>query len=80
MQARISKATAERDVIKLNNEAEAAVMRNQAAAFGSGTEFGRYTLLRRLAPRIQSVLAGDQPDGLGAMFRPAAAAAKGGQP
>ncbi len=80
-QARISKATAERDVIKMTNEAEAAVMRNQAAAFGTGAEFGRYTLLRKLAPRIQSVLAGDQPDGLGAMFRPdAAAAEKGGRP
>ena len=70
VQARLSGAEAERDVIKLNNEAQANVFRSQVKAFRTGMNFARYTLYRKLAPRIATILTGDQKDGLGAVFLP----------
>ena len=50
--------------------ADAAVTRAQVAAFGNGSEYARYTFRQHLAPRIDSVLAGDSVDGLGGLFGP----------
>jgi len=63
--ARLSGAQAERDVIRLNNEAQATVFGTQIEAFGSGDNFARHALLQKIAPRLQSILAGDDPGGLG---------------
>ena len=78
-QAQVARATAERDVIKLDNEAQAAVIANQVAAFGSGVNFARYALYQKIGPRIGSVLSNDKEDGLGGLFTPFLPAAKGGQ-
>lgn len=69
-QAVLLKAEAERDVIRLNNKAQADVFAEQAKAFGTGMNFSRYIFYQRVAPRIHSVLSGDQPEGLGAIFTP----------
>ncbi len=78
--AQISKATAERDVVKLDNEAQAAVLASQVSAFGNGENFARYTLYQKLAPRIQSILTGDDENSLGGAIIPAKPPQKGGQP
>jgi regulator of protease activity HflC (stomatin/prohibitin superfamily) len=62
-------AAAEQEVIRLTNEAEAAVIANQVQAFGSGATLARYELYRRLAPRIGSILTSDTQGGLGEWFR-----------
>ncbi len=69
-QAALLKAEAERDVIRLGNKAQADVFAEQARAFGDGMNFARYVFYQRMAPCVQSVLSGDQPDGLGAIFLP----------
>ncbi|MBU1694255.1 MAG: hypothetical protein KKC51_09865 [Verrucomicrobia bacterium] len=70
VQARLAAAEAERDVIRLNNEAQAGVLKGQVKAFRTGMNLARYTLYRKLAPRIATILTGDQKDGLGAVFLP----------
>lgn len=70
VQAKLAAAAAERDVIKLNNEAQAGVLKGQVKAFRTGMNLARYTLYRKLAPRIATILTGDQKDGLGAVFLP----------
>jgi regulator of protease activity HflC (stomatin/prohibitin superfamily) len=69
-QAILLKAEAERDVIRLNNKAQADVFAEQARAFGTGMNFSRYIFYQRVAPLIRSVVSGDQPEGLGAIFTP----------
>lgn len=69
-QAILLKAEAERDVIRLNNKAQADVFAEQVKAFGTGMNFSRYVFYQRVAPLIRSVVSGDQPDGLGAIFGP----------
>ncbi len=69
-QALILRANADRDVIKMNNEAQAAVLQNSVQAFGTGMNLARYAFYQRLGPRIASILASDQPDGLGGLFLP----------
>jgi hypothetical protein len=78
--AQISKATAERDVVKLDNEAQAAVLGSQVSAFGSGENFARFTLYQKLAPRIQSILTGDDENSIGGAIIPVKPPQKGGQP
>lgn len=78
--AQISKATAERDVVKLDNEAQAAVLASQVAAFGTGENFARYTLNQKLAPRIQSILTGDDKESIGGAIFPVKASQKEVQP
>lgn len=75
-QAVLSKAQAERDVIRLNNKAQADVFASQARAFGTGMNFARYVFYQRIGPRIQSIISTDQPDGLGALFFPLLPAGK----
>ena len=66
----LAAADAERDVIRLNNTAQAAVFESQVKAFRSGMNLARYAFYRKIAPRIATLLAGDQKDGLGALFLP----------
>jgi regulator of protease activity HflC (stomatin/prohibitin superfamily) len=68
-EAEVAKATAERDVIRLENEAQAQVVASQTRAFGGGRHFARYAMYQKLAPRIGAVLGHDGPEGLGAVFR-----------
>jgi regulator of protease activity HflC (stomatin/prohibitin superfamily) len=63
------KAAAEQDVIRLGNEAEVGVLASKIKAFGSGQALARYELQQKLAPRLGSILANDQADGLGGLFQ-----------
>lgn len=62
-------AGAEQEVIRLRNIAEASVITDQVRAFGTGSNVARYELYRKLAPRIGSILANDDPQGLGGWLR-----------
>jgi regulator of protease activity HflC (stomatin/prohibitin superfamily) len=68
-EAILAKAQADRDVIRLDNQAQAAVIATQVKAFGSGTNLARYRLYQKLGPRIESILAGDDDHSLGGLFR-----------
>jgi len=57
--AKILSAEAERDVIRLHNEAEAGVLKVKVNAFGDGMEWARYNLYQRLAPQIKSIITTD---------------------
>jgi regulator of protease activity HflC (stomatin/prohibitin superfamily) len=70
VQAMLSKAEAERDVIRLTNKAEADVFAEQAKAFGSGLNYAKYVFYQRIGPKIKTILSGDQPGGLGSIFTP----------
>ncbi len=65
----VRRAEAEGNVIKLDNQAQADVIRSQVAAFGTGLQFARFVFYRELAPRMESVLTTDSPDALGGLFR-----------
>jgi len=79
-QAMMLEAAAERDVIALQNEAQASVLRRQASAFDSGLSLARYALYKALAPRIQSLLTTDQSEGLGGVFHALGPGAKARPP
>ena len=64
------KAEADRSVIEMNNKAQARVFGDQVKAFGSGMNFARYAFYVQMAPRIASVLSGDDSGSLGALFAP----------
>jgi len=66
-EAIILTADGEKDAIKAQNEAEAAVLRNRVTALGSGENFARYTLYEKLGPNISSVLSSDDK-GVGQIF------------
>ncbi|MFA6100614.1 MAG: SPFH domain-containing protein [Victivallaceae bacterium] len=57
--AKILSAEADRDVIRLRNEAEAAVLKVKVDAFGDGMEWARYNLYQRLAPQIKGIITSD---------------------
>lgn len=63
-----ARAEAERDVIRLANEAEAGVIRTRVQAFGSGQGLARYAFYQTVAPKIHSILSGDHETGLGAIL------------
>lgn len=67
-EAILREARAERDVISLQNKAQADVYADQVRAFGTGMNFARYTLYSKIAPRIDSLLTSDSPEGLGGIF------------
>jgi len=69
-QAIIVRAGADRDVIRMQNEADAAVLGSQVKAFGTGLNLARHVFYEKLGPKIASILSGDQPDGLGGLFLP----------
>ena len=66
----IIKAEADRDVIKMKNEAEAAVTTAMTEAFGGGVNLARYTLYQKTAPLIQAIISTDRAPGLGGIFKP----------
>ncbi len=68
--ALLLKAEADRKVIELTNEAQSGVMAGKVQAFGGGLPFARHALYEKLGPRIDSILAGDDDNGLGGLFRP----------
>jgi regulator of protease activity HflC (stomatin/prohibitin superfamily) len=66
----ILKAQADGDVIRMQNTAEANVMKSQVKAFNSGLNFARYVFYKKIGPQIDSILSTDQEQGLGALFFP----------
>jgi hypothetical protein len=76
----VSRAEADRDVIRLNNEATAKVFENQIKAFGTGMNFARYNFYQKIGPRISSVISSDDKSGLGAVFQPFLPPGKEGSP
>ena len=78
-EAKLLQATAEGNVIRMRNEAEAGVIENQVKAFGTGINLARYAFYGRIGPKIRSILSGDQGGGLGELLQGyVPAAAKGG--
>lgn len=78
-EAKLLQAKAEGNVIRMRNEADAGVIENQVKAFGTGMNLARYVFYGRVGPKIQSILSGDQADGLGGLLKAyVPAAAKGG--
>ncbi|HPF98863.1 MAG TPA: SPFH domain-containing protein [Kiritimatiellia bacterium] len=69
-QAIVVRAGADRDVIRMQNEADAAVLGSQVKAFNTGLNLARHVFYEKLGPKIASILSGDQPDGLGGLFLP----------
>lgn len=69
-QSILLKAEADRDVIGLNNKAQADVFAEQVKAFGTGMNYARYIFYQRIGPQIKTILSGDQPGGLGTLFNP----------
>ncbi len=61
-------ADGEKDAIKAQNEAEAAVLASRVTAMGGGENFARYTLYEKVGPQIHSVLSSDSAKGLGNIF------------
>jgi regulator of protease activity HflC (stomatin/prohibitin superfamily) len=70
--AQTVEAEAKRDVVRLANDAEAAVLAQKAKAFSGGEAYARYLLMTTLAPRLQSVLASDQAGGVADILAPPA--------
>ena len=66
----VIQAEAERDVIKMKNEAEAAVTTAMTDAFGGGVNLARYTLYQKTAPLIQAIISTDRAPGFGGIFQP----------
>lgn len=66
----IAEAGGDQAVVQYNNEAEAAVFRSQATAFGSGLNYAKYLFYQKVGPRIETILTTDKGDGLGALFLP----------
>lgn len=69
-EAILRQSEAEKEVIRLQNEAEAAVIGGKVKAFESGMNLARHRLYERLGPRIASILSTDQEKGLGGLFLP----------
>ncbi|MDR1519260.1 MAG: hypothetical protein LBU23_03825 [Planctomycetota bacterium] len=69
-EAILIRAGAERDVIQMSNEAEAAVTAAMSEAFGGGMNLARYTLYQKTAPLIQAIISTDRSPGLGGIFKP----------
>ena len=69
-QAMLSRAEAERDVIRLTNKAQADVFAEQVRAFGSGLNYAKFVFYQSVGPKVKTVLSGDQPGGLGTLFAP----------
>lgn len=66
----IIKAEADRDVVKMRNEAEASVTAAMSEAFGGGMNLARFTLYQKTAPLIRAIISTDQAPGLGGIFKP----------
>jgi regulator of protease activity HflC (stomatin/prohibitin superfamily) len=64
------KANADKEVVRMKNEAEADVLAAQVQAYGTGLNFARHALYERLGPRINTIVSGDKKDELGGLFLP----------
>ena len=69
-EAILLKAGADKEVIRLRNEADAEVFGSQVQAYGSGLNYARRAFYEKLGPRIATILSSDQKGGLGALFLP----------
>ena len=69
-EAILSKAQADREVIALNNQAQANVIASQVRAFKTGMNLARYAFYQKMGPRIVSLLGSDTPDSFGGLFQP----------
>jgi regulator of protease activity HflC (stomatin/prohibitin superfamily) len=64
------KGNGEKEVVRMKNEAEAAVLAGQVQALGGGTNYARHVFYGKIGPRVGSVLSGDDPQNLGGLFSP----------
>jgi len=64
------RAKGQQDAIRAGNEAEAAVLKNHADAFGGGMGFARYTFYEKISPNIRTILSSDDKEGLGGLLLP----------
>jgi regulator of protease activity HflC (stomatin/prohibitin superfamily) len=62
-------ATGQMQVVRMNNEAEAAVLAAKVRAMKNGAELARVTFLEKVAPQVDSILTTDDSDGLGTLLR-----------
>lgn len=69
-EAVVIRAEADRDVVAMGNEAEAAVTGAMSSAFGGGMNLARYTLYKKTAPLISGIVSTDTAPGLGGIFKP----------
>lgn len=69
-EAILAKAQADRDVIALNNQAQAQVIVSQVRAFKTGINLARYAFYQKLGPRIGTLIGSDTPDSFGGLFQP----------
>ncbi len=65
-----SRAGGEEDAIRAGNAAEASVVTDLVAAFGSGINLARYEFYKAVGSRLHAVLSNDQAGGLGSIFSP----------
>lgn len=65
-----AKATADADVIRFGNEAQAAGWKKSIEAFaGNGGEFARYTLLKKMAPAFKAMMVNTESSALMEVFK-----------
>lgn len=69
-QAVLNEAEGQRDAVRVKNEAEAKVLGDRVDAFGQGMTLARYSLYRKIAPQISTLLSTDGEQGLGRIFIP----------
>jgi len=69
-QAIVLQSEAEKEVIRMRNEAEAGVIAGKVQAFETGMNLARYRLYERLGPRIATILSTDREEGLGGLLLP----------
>ncbi|MCX7819271.1 MAG: SPFH domain-containing protein [Kiritimatiellae bacterium] len=67
--AMLAEATGQAEVIRMDNEARAEVLRRQVDAFGGGLTFARYTFYESLAPRLETLMTTDDAEGFGGLLR-----------
>ena len=79
-QAILLKAGADRAVIQMNNEAQAAVLANSGAGVRQRHELARYTFYQKIGPRISTILTSDQTRRTGRPLPALPAEGKGGGP
>ncbi len=63
------KAEADRGVVSMRNDADAAVTKALSDAFGGGGNLSRYTLYKKTAPMIESIVSTDRAPGFGGIFQ-----------
>ena len=69
VQAMLFEAEAARNVIALQNSADAKVIDTEVKAFKGGIHWARHHFYRKVAPNIEKILSGDDAGNLGALFQ-----------